>query len=164
MKAHKGELLAILLRTGVRGTPVMLLAYRTLREVGGMGGLARASVAQLRQLHGVGPEKAATLAGALELCRRTGAAVAAEQLPMAPRTGRKVRVRFEPLQRAPATSNPTLNLPNRMSQDARPRLPDSQYLFLRLFASTSNCFLKCVKRSCGAARASPRRTAAREKT
>ena len=73
-----GEVLAILLRTGVAGTPVLQLAYRLLQELGGMAGLSRASVAQMRQLGGIGAEKAASLAAAVELSRRCRGAVAAE--------------------------------------------------------------------------------------
>ncbi|MBI2940602.1 MAG: DNA repair protein RadC [Chloroflexi bacterium] len=64
------ELLAIVLRTGQPGEMVTLMAQNLLREFGGLGGLARASVGELAQRKGLGPAKAAELKAALELARR----------------------------------------------------------------------------------------------
>ncbi len=64
------ELLAILLRTGTRGAPVLELAARMLRDFGGVEGLARAHLRELREVKGLGLAKVTTLAAALELGRR----------------------------------------------------------------------------------------------
>src|SRR5438132_13644425 len=62
------ELLAIVLREGIRGKTVLSVAENLLAEFGGVSGLRRASVAELvaRQA-GLGPAKAAQLKAALEL-------------------------------------------------------------------------------------------------
>lgn len=64
------ELLAILLRTGSRDEGVLQLAERLQREHHGLRGLARADLAQLSAIRGLGPAKAATIAAAFELGRR----------------------------------------------------------------------------------------------
>jgi len=64
------ELLAVLLRTGVRGESVLEYARRWLEEHGGLVGLATLDVTQILQRHGIGPAKGAELAAALELGRR----------------------------------------------------------------------------------------------
>jgi DNA repair protein RadC len=64
------ELLAIILRTGVKGQNVINLATRLLVDYGGLGGLSRASFGELCEFHGLGPAKAAQLKAALELGRR----------------------------------------------------------------------------------------------
>ncbi|HOC22046.1 MAG: DNA repair protein RadC [Chloroflexi bacterium] len=64
------ELLAIILRTGVKGENVVTMASRLLAKYGGLAGLARAELAQLGQEHGLGPAKASQLLAALELGRR----------------------------------------------------------------------------------------------
>lgn len=64
------ELLAVLLRTGVRGEPVLEFARRWLEEHGGLVGVATLDVTQILQRHGIGPAKGAELAAALELGRR----------------------------------------------------------------------------------------------
>lgn len=73
------ELLAIILRTGTPGENVLTLATRLLKQYGGLGGLARAEVAQLTAEHGLGPAKAAQLLAALELGRRLLAAAPEER-------------------------------------------------------------------------------------
>jgi DNA repair protein RadC len=60
------ELVAVLLGTGRRGEDVALLAARVLQEAGGLWALARMSVAELGQIRGIGPAKAARLAAAFE--------------------------------------------------------------------------------------------------
>lgn len=65
------EILAILLRTGSKGENVLELAERMLTEAGGLSGLARLSVYELEQAHGMGPAKAAQVKAALELGRRS---------------------------------------------------------------------------------------------
>lgn len=65
------EILAILLRTGLKGENVLDLAERLLMEAGGLAGLARMDVHDLIQLHGLGKAKASELKAALELGRRS---------------------------------------------------------------------------------------------
>lgn len=65
-----GELLAIILRTGVGGESAVTMGQRLLAEFGGLTGLARASFSDLCALRGLGVAKAAQLKAALELGRR----------------------------------------------------------------------------------------------
>ncbi len=64
------ELLAILLRTGVGGENVLRLAERLLITFKDLPGLARASIAELMAVKGVGPAKAVEIKAALEIGRR----------------------------------------------------------------------------------------------
>jgi DNA repair protein RadC len=64
------ELLAVLLRTGAQGAPVLELARQWLDDAGGLEGLATLDVFELRQRRGVKDAKATLLAAALELGRR----------------------------------------------------------------------------------------------
>lgn len=64
------ELVAIVLGTGVVGKNAERLADEILRELGGLGGLARAAPAELTGLGGVGAARAARLTAAFELGRR----------------------------------------------------------------------------------------------
>jgi len=64
------ELLAIILRTGVRGENVLNMAQRLLTTYRGLGGLARASFGELTTEHGLGVSKAAQMQAAFELGRR----------------------------------------------------------------------------------------------
>jgi DNA repair protein RadC len=64
------ELVAILLRSGIRGLNAVQLAQRILVDVGGLPGLQRASVDVLRRQRGLGDAKAAQLKAAIELGRR----------------------------------------------------------------------------------------------
>ncbi|MFZ5810217.1 MAG: RadC family protein [Chloroflexota bacterium] len=64
------ELLAILLRTGVRGESAVHVGQRLLKEFKGIGGLHRASVAELSEQRGIGGAKAAQIKAALELGNR----------------------------------------------------------------------------------------------
>jgi DNA repair protein RadC len=64
------ELLAIFLRTGVRGCTAIDLARELIREFGGLRALLDAEPARLRQYKGVGLAKYVQLAAALELGRR----------------------------------------------------------------------------------------------
>ncbi len=64
------ELLAILLRTGVKGEGVVSLATRVLGRFQGLAGLARASYTELCSEHGISEAKACQLLSALELGRR----------------------------------------------------------------------------------------------
>ncbi|MRR29586.1 hypothetical protein EG834_04500, partial [bacterium] len=63
----KAELLAILLRVGVTGLNSVQLAQKILDDLGGLAGIQRASFAQVCNIHGVGPAKAAQIKAAIEL-------------------------------------------------------------------------------------------------
>jgi DNA repair protein RadC len=65
-----GELIAILLRTGIKGTSAINFAVQMLSQFGGLGGLARCSFEELTAIKGLGPAKVAQLQAALELGRR----------------------------------------------------------------------------------------------
>jgi DNA repair protein RadC len=65
------ELIAILLRTGLKGTNVVQVAHNVLRKFGGsLNALALASVDELRTVNGIGRDKAVTLVAAFALARR----------------------------------------------------------------------------------------------
>jgi DNA repair protein RadC len=64
------ELVALLLRTGVRGMPVLDLAQKLLDAVGGLPGLLHAAPEALRPVRGLGPAKRAELAAVMEMARR----------------------------------------------------------------------------------------------
>jgi DNA repair protein RadC len=67
------ELVALLLGTGTADAPVSVLAERLLFELGGLHGLARASLGQLAASKGVGSGKSARIAAGVELGRRVAA-------------------------------------------------------------------------------------------
>jgi DNA repair protein RadC len=73
------ELLAITLRTGVGGENVVRLAERLLSSFGNLPGLARASLAELMNVKGIGPVKAVEIKAALEIGRRLLAAAPEER-------------------------------------------------------------------------------------
>ncbi len=64
------ELLAILLRVGVRGENAVQVGQRLLHKFGGLGGLHRAPFEELVHQHGIGEAKAAQIKAAIELGRR----------------------------------------------------------------------------------------------
>jgi DNA repair protein RadC len=65
-----GELIAILLRTGLKGANVVEIGRRLLQKYGSLHAIALASVDDLKREPGVGPDKAATLVAAFALARR----------------------------------------------------------------------------------------------
>jgi len=65
------ELVALLLRTGVRGRSVLQLAQQALDDFGGVAGLLQARPHELRRVKGLGPAKRAELAAVIELARRS---------------------------------------------------------------------------------------------
>lgn len=75
------ELLAIIIRTGSGGENVLRLAERLLAAFDGLTGVARASLAELQQVKGIGPAKAVEIKAALELGRRL-LATAPEERPV----------------------------------------------------------------------------------
>jgi DNA repair protein RadC len=64
------ELLALLLRTGMKGLGVLQMAEQMLNQLGGISGLLQAPPAQLRQVKGLGPAKRAELLAVMEMARR----------------------------------------------------------------------------------------------
>ncbi len=64
------ELIAILLRTGIKGTNAVDLARQIIQRFGSLGDLARASVAELKKIKGLGLAKAVQLAAAFGLATR----------------------------------------------------------------------------------------------
>jgi DNA repair protein RadC len=64
------ELLAILLRVGVRGENAVQVGQRLLQAFGGLGGLHRAPFEDLVRQRGMGEAKAAQIKAAIELGRR----------------------------------------------------------------------------------------------
>jgi len=64
------ELIALLLRTGLPGVSVLQLAQQLLDRFGGIPGLLRAGVGDLKVIKGLGPAKRAEIAAVIELARR----------------------------------------------------------------------------------------------
>lgn len=64
------ELLAILLRTGIQGENVLDQATRLLAEFDGLSGLARATLAEVSRVKGMGEAKYTQIMAAIELGRR----------------------------------------------------------------------------------------------
>jgi DNA repair protein RadC len=64
------ELLAILLRVGVRGENAVQVGQRLLQQFNGLSGLHRAPFEELVRQHGIGEAKAAQIKAAIELGRR----------------------------------------------------------------------------------------------
>jgi DNA repair protein RadC len=67
-----GELLALLLSTGVRGMGAHEVAAALLRQFGSVTAIGRATVAELAGVAGIGTAKASTLVAGFELARRAG--------------------------------------------------------------------------------------------
>lgn len=64
------ELIAILLRTGTEGKPVLILAQELLLQFGGVEGLLHASVEELTRVKGIGEAKAVLLKAAFGIALR----------------------------------------------------------------------------------------------
>jgi len=65
------ELLALVLGSGSRDLDVLALANRVIGHAGGLHGLTRAGVGDLRRVQGIGRARAAQVLAAVELGRRT---------------------------------------------------------------------------------------------
>jgi DNA repair protein RadC len=65
-----GELLAIILNTGIKGESVTSMSQRMLRDHGGLPGLMRMDFVELAGVKGLGDAKAAKVKAALEIGRR----------------------------------------------------------------------------------------------
>jgi DNA repair protein RadC len=74
------ELIALFLRTGVKGRSAVQIARDLLREFGSLHAIAAAGLGSLRTRHGLGLAKAAQLAAAFEI----GSRLARESLPRVP--------------------------------------------------------------------------------
>lgn len=74
------ELLALLLRTGLRGQGVLQLAESVLQRFGGFAGLLHSAPEDLAPVKGLGPAKRAELAAVVEIARRS----LAQRLEQAP--------------------------------------------------------------------------------
>lgn len=73
------ELLAIILRVGAPGENVLRVAERLLVQFQDLPGLANASIAELRSVHGIGEAKAVEIKAALEIGRRLMASAPQER-------------------------------------------------------------------------------------
>jgi DNA repair protein RadC len=65
------ELLALVLGSGSRDTDALALANRLIEQAGGLHGLTRIDLGELRRVSGVGRARAAQIVAAVELGRRT---------------------------------------------------------------------------------------------
>ncbi|HET7793706.1 MAG TPA: DNA repair protein RadC [Rhizobacter sp.] len=65
------ELIALLLRTGLKGTSVLQLSHNLLTEFGGLSGLLGSQPDDLKRIKGLGPAKRAEMSAVLELARRS---------------------------------------------------------------------------------------------
>lgn len=72
------ELIAILLRTGIKGINAVQLGQKILMNCGGLAGLHRLSYTELCRMRGVGPAKAAQIKAAVELGNRFAASTPTE--------------------------------------------------------------------------------------
>ena len=134
------ELLALLLRTGVKGQGVLQLAQQVLDQLGGMSGLIYALPEHLRGIRGLGPAKRAELLAVLELTRR----------------GMNAAMREAPVFNSPQVVKDYLRLqigtlPHEVFQvlflDAKNRLVASEELFRGTLAQTSVYPREVVKRA-----------------
>src|ERR1700757_2726623 len=64
------ELIAILLRTGLKGMSAIQVAEQLLQKFGRLENLAKASIEDLQQVKGIGRDKAVTLVAAFTLARK----------------------------------------------------------------------------------------------
>ena len=69
----QAELIAILLRTGLRGSNAVEVGRQVLQKFGSLQALAQASVEDLRGVRGIGRDKAVTLMAAFALARKMAA-------------------------------------------------------------------------------------------
>ena len=69
------ELIAILLRTGLRGQSAVEVGRALIRRFGSLGELARATLKELQEIRGVGRDKAIALKAAFTLARRMAAEI-----------------------------------------------------------------------------------------
>ena len=72
------ELIAILLRTGLKGVSAIQVAEQLLQKFVTLDNLSRASLADLQQIKGIGRDKAVTLVAAFTLARKMAAELRGE--------------------------------------------------------------------------------------
>src|SRR5512142_2263047 len=72
------ELIAILLRTGLKGANAVEVGRQLLQKFGSLQALALTSVSDLQQVKGIGRDKAVTLVAAFALARKMAAELQAE--------------------------------------------------------------------------------------
>lgn len=72
------ELIAILLRTGMKGYSALNIGHQLLAKHRTLDALSRASLDELRQIKGIGRDKAVTLKAAFTLARKMAAELRAE--------------------------------------------------------------------------------------
>ena len=72
------ELIAILLRTGLKGVSAIQVGEQLIQKFGTLDSLARASLDELRQVKGIGRDKAVTLIAAFTLARKMAQELRAE--------------------------------------------------------------------------------------
>lgn len=77
-KLSPAELVAILLRTGLKGTNVLDVAKQLVGRYGTLTALAKATIEDLQSIKGIGRDKAVTLMAAFALARRMAAELRAE--------------------------------------------------------------------------------------
>ncbi len=69
-KLHNAELIAILLRTGLKGANAVEIGRQLLQRFGTLNSLAKASVVELQKVRGIGRDKAVTLVAAFALAQK----------------------------------------------------------------------------------------------
>ena len=74
----KAELIAILLRTGMKGMSAIHIGEQLIKQFGTLENLARASLDDLRKVKGIGRDKAIGLKAAFTLARRMAEEIRAE--------------------------------------------------------------------------------------
>ena len=67
---RNAELIAILLRTGMKGVSAIHIAEQLLQKFSTLENLSRANIAEIRQIKGIGRDKAIALKSAFTLARR----------------------------------------------------------------------------------------------
>ena len=72
------ELIAILLRTGLKGANVLEIGKQLVQKYGSLQALAQAPIEELRTVKGIGRDKAVTLAAGFALARRMAAEIRQE--------------------------------------------------------------------------------------
>jgi DNA repair protein RadC len=75
---RNSELIAILLRTGLKGTSAVQVAEQLLKKFDSLNALSRASLNDLRQIKGIGRDKAIALQSAFTLARRMATEIRGE--------------------------------------------------------------------------------------
>jgi len=124
------ELLALLLRTGVRGLGALQLAERLLARFEGLAGLLHASPAELERSGGLGPAQRAELAAIRELARRA----LAQELRSAPVFDSPQKVKDFVALRLGALAHEVFGV---LFLDSQHRLIEMQELFRGTLAQTS---------------------------